>query len=168
MRFGAQATRVDGARCSTAREPHELTRRLRPLAGRRAAGQADDAPTARPVERLLDVEVRPLVSVFLPDRLELLKGPPALRRAHLDQLVAALWPPRAATRREYSRVLAQRNALLARIRAGPRLARDAADWDRELAAPGARAARATAPRPSTLLAEPFAERAAQLGLQRRG
>ena len=47
-----------------------------------------------------------------------MKGPPALRRAHLDQVVAALWPARAATRREYSRALAQRNALLARIRAG--------------------------------------------------
>ena len=75
-----------------------------------------------PVERLLDVEDRPLLSVFLPDRLELLKGPPALRRAHLDQVVAAIWPPRA-NRREYSRVLAQRNALLGRIRAGARRTR---------------------------------------------
>ena len=80
-----------------------------------------------PVERLLDVPVRPLISVFLPERLELLKGPPALRRAHLDQVVAALWPARAATRREYSRVLAQRNALLARIRAGRSLGRGAVD-----------------------------------------
>ena len=49
-----------------------------------------------PVERLLDAPQRPLVSVFLPDRLELVKGVPALRRAHLDQFVAALWPARAA------------------------------------------------------------------------
>ncbi len=40
------------------------------------------------VARLLDVVERPLVSVFLPDRLELVKGPPALRRAHLDQVSA--------------------------------------------------------------------------------
>ena len=66
---------------------------------------------------------RPLVSVFLPDRLELIKGAPALRRAHLDQFVAALWPARAATRRAYAQALAQRNALIARIRAGSRLAR---------------------------------------------
>ena len=46
------------------------------------------------VERLLDVPNRPLVSVFLPDRLELVKGAPSLRRAHLDQFVAALWPAR--------------------------------------------------------------------------
>ena len=54
------------------------------------------------VERLTDVSARPLVSVFLPDRLELVLGAPALRRAHLDQVVAALWPGRAGTRRAYA------------------------------------------------------------------
>ncbi|MDP8943356.1 MAG: AAA family ATPase, partial [Actinomycetota bacterium] len=44
------------------------------------------------VERLTDRPERPLVSVFLPDRLELVKGAPATRRAHLDRFVAALWP----------------------------------------------------------------------------
>src|SRR4051812_32481319 len=66
-----------------------------------------------PVERLLDVDDRPLVSVFLPDRLELVKGAPALRRAHVDQVVVAAWPGRAATRSAYGRALAQRNALIA-------------------------------------------------------
>ncbi|MBM3667932.1 MAG: DNA replication/repair protein RecF, partial [Actinobacteria bacterium] len=33
---------------------------------------------------------RPLVSVFHPDRMELVKGPPAKRRAHLDRLTGAL------------------------------------------------------------------------------
>ena len=61
---------------------------------------------------------RPLVCVFLPDRLELVKGAPASRRAHLDQVVAAMWPARSETRTGYSRTLAQRNALLARVRAG--------------------------------------------------
>ncbi|HZB85422.1 MAG TPA: AAA family ATPase, partial [Gaiellaceae bacterium] len=51
-----------------------------------------------PVESLAGVGVRPLVSVFLPERLELVKGAPAGRRAHLDQLVVALWPARAETR----------------------------------------------------------------------
>ncbi len=92
-----------------------------------------------PVERLLDVADRPLVSVFLPDRLELIKGPPALRRAHLDQFVAALWPARAETRRSYAQALAQRNALIARIRAGhggPRTS--LASWDAQLAGRGSR------------------------------
>src|SRR2546423_8725902 len=34
---------------------------------------------------------RPLVSVFLPDRLDLIKGAPAGRRATLDRSVAAIW-----------------------------------------------------------------------------
>src|SRR4051812_33806501 len=59
------------------------------------------------------LDARPPVSVFLPERLELVKGSPGARRAHLDQLVAALWPARAGTRSAYSRALAQRNALLA-------------------------------------------------------
>jgi DNA replication and repair protein RecF len=79
---------------------------------------------------------RPLVSVFLPDRLELIKGPPSLRRAHLDHVVAAMWPARAATRLGYSQALAQRNALLGRVRAG-HAGRDAlVTWDAELARHG--------------------------------
>ena len=88
------------------------------------------------VEALGEHPSRPLVSVFLPDRLELIKGPPSLRRAHVDQVVAALWPARAATRRGYSQALAQRNALLSRVRAG-HAGRDAlATWDLELARHG--------------------------------
>ena len=100
--------------------------------------------------------------MFLPDRLELVKGPPALRRAHLDQVVAGIWPLRADTRREYSRVLAQRNALLGRIRAGRASQATLATWDRELAV---RALELRAHREAAvaLLSEPFARRAEQLG-----
>src|SRR3954451_3613677 len=38
-----------------------------------------------PAERAADVESRPLVCVFAPDRLELVKGPAGVRRAHLDE-----------------------------------------------------------------------------------
>jgi DNA replication and repair protein RecF len=89
-----------------------------------------------PVEALASHPSRPLVSVFLPDRLELIKGAPSLRRAHLDHLVAALWPARAANRRAYSQALAQRNALLGRVRAGA-VGREAlVTWDHELARHG--------------------------------
>jgi DNA replication and repair protein RecF len=88
------------------------------------------------VERLLDVEMRPLVSVFLPDRLELVKGAPALRRAHLDQLVAALWPSRVSTRRAYAQALAQRNALISQIRSGRGSRGLLPTWDRQLAGYG--------------------------------
>jgi DNA replication and repair protein RecF len=76
---------------------------------------------------------RPLVSVFHPDRLQLIKGAPAHRRAHLDRLCAALWPARADLRTRFGRTLAQRNALVARVRAGL-AGRDALPaWDERLA-----------------------------------
>ena len=86
--------------------------------------------------------MRPLVSVFLPDRLELVKGPPALRRAHLDQLVAALWPARAA---HAPRVLAGAGPAQRAARAGPRRARLA----RVARRPGTSSSRATASRCAT-------------------
>jgi DNA replication and repair protein RecF len=129
IRFGAATTRVvvtadaeDGA--------HELSVGFTPGEPKRM--RLDGAP----VERMLDLATRPLVSVFLPDRLELVKGAPALRRAHLDQFVAALWPARTTTRRAYAQALAQRNALISRIRSG-RGSRDSlATWDAQLAAHG--------------------------------
>jgi DNA replication and repair protein RecF len=90
------------------------------------------------VDSLSTVAVRPLVSVFLPERLELVKGAPAARRAHLDQVVAALWPSRTETRSAYSRALAQRNALVARARAGAAGADGLDAWDAELARHGIR------------------------------
>ncbi len=57
---------------------------------------------------------RPQIVVFAPDRLMLVQGSPQGRRAHLDQLTAALWPARAGARAQYGRALAQRNALLHR------------------------------------------------------
>jgi DNA replication and repair protein RecF len=115
------------------------------------------------VERLVDLETRPLLGVFVPDRLELLKGSPAPRRAHLDRLVAALWPPRAATRRAYAHALAQRNALLAGIRSGRASRSTLPTWDRELAR-HAIALRDDRARAVDLLREAFAVRAGQLGV----
>jgi len=96
--------------------------------------RVDDSP----VDSVAAVEARPLVSVFLPERLELVKGAPAARRAHLDQVVAAVWPSRAETRTAYSRALAQRNALVARIRAGATGPAALDAWDVELARHGVR------------------------------
>jgi DNA replication and repair protein RecF len=161
VNFDAQTTRIV-VRCCEGAEEHELSVGYGPGPdGTRAVKRltADGAP----VERLLDVGFRPLLSVFEPDRLELLKGAPSLRRAHLDQVVSGIWPLRANDRREYSRVLAQRNALLARIRSGRASNAALATWDRELAIAAlvVRDHRSTA---VELLREPFRERAAQLGL----
>jgi DNA replication and repair protein RecF len=116
-----------------------------------------------PVERLLDAPARPLVSVFLPDRLELVKGPPALRRSHLDAFVTALWPARAATRRAYAQALAQRNALLGRVRSGAGSRSALPTWDLELArhALALRADRAAA---CEAIAGRFGALAGELGL----
>src|SRR4051794_5559857 len=112
VRFGAALARVEIQTRDAHGDPHLISVGFEPGAGKklRVDGVA--------VERLLDAPARPLVGVFLPDRLELVKGAPAVRRAHLDQVVAALWPARAETRREYARALAQRNALVGRVRAG--------------------------------------------------
>ncbi len=77
--------------------------------------------------------------------------------------MAAIWPARADVRGAYSRALAQRNALLGRIRGGAAAPDSLGSWDAELAAQGARlmSDRAEA---VALLEAPFAERAEQLGL----
>ena len=129
VRFGQQATRVE-VEVEGTDGPHQLSVGFEPGEPKRI--RVDGVA----VEALAEHPSRPLVSVFLPDRLELIKGPPSLRRAHLDQVVAALWPARAATRRGYSQALAQRNALLGRVRSGS-VSRDAlATWDQELARHG--------------------------------
>jgi DNA replication and repair protein RecF len=50
--------------------------------------------------------------------------------------VAALWPARAATRRSFGQALAQRNALIARIRSGRGSAAALPSWDTQLARHG--------------------------------
>ena len=157
VRFGAGLTRVE-VRARGPEGAHVLAVGFEPGTGKRM--QADGVM----VERLLDVAARPLVSVFLPDRLELVKGPPAVRRAHLDQVVVALWPARAGTRTAYARALAQRNALVARIRVGRASAGSLPAWDGELARHGVAlmADRAAAVQ---ALEDRFATRAADLGLE---
>jgi DNA replication and repair protein RecF len=129
VRFGATLTRLE-LRCEDAQGAHELSVGFQPGEPKRL--RVDGAP----VERLTDATARPLVSVFLPDRLELVTGAPALRRAHIDQVVAALRPARAAPRRAYGAALAQRNALIGAIRAGRAGRASVPAWDAELARHG--------------------------------
>ncbi|MBW3652499.1 MAG: DNA replication and repair protein RecF [Actinobacteria bacterium] len=130
VRFDAATARVEVDLLDREGRGHALAVGFSPGEAKRL--QADGAL----VERLVDVEMRPLVCVFMPDRLELVKGPPALRRSHIDHVVAASRPARAETRRAYGRALAQRNALLAAIRNG-RASRDSLRaWDGELARHG--------------------------------
>jgi DNA replication and repair protein RecF len=129
VRFGESLTRLE-LEARDDRGAHAITVGFQP--GEPKHLRVDGAP----VDRLSDSDARPLVAVFLPDRLELILGAPSLRRAHVDQVVAALWPARAATRREYSSTLAQRNALIAAVRAGRANRGSLPAWDATLARHG--------------------------------
>src|SRR3954453_3412602 len=157
VRFGAGVLRLE-VTAGGSDGAHELAVGFQPGESKRFT--VDGAP----VERLTDSDARPLVSVFLPDRLELIAGTPSLRRAHLDQVVAALWPARTGTRRAYTAALAQRNALVAAIRAGRAGRGSLPAWDLELARHGVAL---TADRAAAVaeLAAPFAETAEALGLE---
>jgi DNA replication and repair protein RecF len=157
VHFGASATRVV-VRSLGEDGPHELSVGFAPGQPKRL--RVDGAP----VERLIDSPARPLVSVFLPDRLELIKGAPALRRAHVDQFVAALWPGRSETRRAYAQSLAQRNALIARIRSGRGSRESLSSWDAQLARHGV-ALMADRDRAIAAIAEPAQRIGAALGLE---
>jgi DNA replication and repair protein RecF len=130
VRFDSSTARVEVDLRDADGRTHELAVGFSPGEAKRL--QADGVL----VERLVDVEMRPLVCVFMPDRLELVKGPPALRRSHVDQVVAASWPARSATRKAYGRALVQRNALLAGIRSGRASRASLGAWDAELARHG--------------------------------
>jgi DNA replication and repair protein RecF len=159
--FGAQFARVE----VTVRDDDGIERRLLASAsrseGRRHLLDGDPADPATIARN------RPPVAVFAPDRLSLVKGPPAERRAHLDGFAAARWPSRAGLRKRFGQALAQRNALIGRIGAGHGRAEDLDPWDAALAEAAAAlvAARAAA---AGELAEPFAEAADELGLEGGG
>jgi DNA replication and repair protein RecF len=156
VRFGADGARVT-IRTTGGAANHEVSVIMR--RAERKVVRVDGTH----VDRVEPGEARPFVCVFIPDRVSLLKGPPALRRAHLDELAGALWPARAADRREYARTLAQRNALLGSLRSGRLSPSSLPAWDRELALHGIRL-RTTRASVVSALAVPLAERAGQLGL----
>jgi DNA replication and repair protein RecF len=107
---------------------------------------------------------RPPVAVFAPDRLTLIKGPPAERRAHLDGFIAARWPARSQLRKRYGQAVAQRNALLSRLAAGYGSPDDLRIWDTGVADAAAPLIEARAEAVAEL-AGPFAEAAMELGLE---
>jgi len=154
--FGAQLARAEAVVRDEDGVEHRLLASVSRSEGRRHlldGNPADPATLARH---------RPPVAVFSPDRLTLVKGPPAERRAHLDRYVAARWPSRAGLRQRYGQALAQRNALLARLAAGHQ-AGDLDVWDAALAE-AAEALIASRSEAVAELASPFAAAADDLGL----
>ena len=156
--FGAPLARAEAV-VSGAQRPRTFLFSVSRSEGRR---QLLDGAEATPES----ARRRPALSVFMPDRLALVKGPPTARRTHLDGFCVALWPGRAEQRRRYSRALAQRNALLGRIRAGIGAAASLDAWDAELSGAAVELI-ATRREASARLESPFAEAAAALGLEGR-
>jgi DNA replication and repair protein RecF len=109
----------------------------------------------------LRLEVATLV--FTPDRLAIVKGGPAVRRAYFDRVLGRLSPARAQLSVEYAAALAQRNASLRRIAARVS-SRDALDpWTEQVALLGKQLAEARS-EVIAWLAPGLAEHAGALGL----
>ena len=101
---------------------------------------------------------------FTPDRLAVVKGGPALRRAYFDRVVARVLPARADVPTAYAAALGQRNAALRRVAAGISEAAALEPWTAQLVALGEQLVEARA-RLLAMLVPVFAERAAELGLE---
>lgn len=114
--------------------------------GRRALVEIDLQLTGRDTVQLNrkriargeDLVAALVVTVFTPDDLVLVKGPPAERRTYLDDVLAAASPRGAQLRRTLDRVLRQRATLLRQ--AGGRLTGEIATtldvWDAQLSEAG--------------------------------
>jgi DNA replication and repair protein RecF len=158
VRFGA-----DGARAAVVGRRGEVSMELEVTVKRGEGKRAllNGAPL-RAAEQL-----RTLVStlVFTPDRLGVVKGPPATRRAYFDRALGRLAPARASLPSEYGAAVAQRNAALRRA-AGGFAGREAIEpWSEQVAVLGAELVAARLEVLAQL--EPsFVERAGELGLER--
>ena len=158
VRFGAEGARafVSGRRGEVQMELEVTVRRGE---GKRA--RVNGAPLAAAEQLRTTVSTL----VFTPDRLGVVKGPPAARRAYFDRVLGRFAPTRAALPAEYGAAVAQRNAALRRAAANVS-GRDAIEpWSERVATLGAElvAARLEA---LDLLEPPFRERGSELGLDR--
>jgi DNA replication and repair protein RecF len=157
IRFGTEAARItlSGSRGPNAFETEVvLTRREA-----RTVGLNGDRLESS--ERLRH-ELTALV--FTPDRLAVVKGAPATRRAYLDRVVGRLLPARAKVAGEYTSAVGQRNAALRRIRAGHSTRDALAPWTEQIASLGQELVRVRV-EVVELLAPVFAELADALGLE---
>ena len=156
IRFGESSARVAlaGSRSGT---PVELEVVLRSGEAKRA--RLNGAPL-RAAEQLRH-EVATLV--FTPDRLAVVKGGPAVRRAYFDRVLGRLAPARATLSAEYGAAVAQRNAALRRIAAGFSSREALAPWTEQVAELAA-ALVAGRREVADTLALPFGEQTAAFGL----
>ena len=157
IRFGEPAARValTGERTPGVPLALEVTLRV----GQGKQGKVNGA-TLRAAEQLR-TEVSTLV--FTPDRLAVVKGGPAVRRAYLDRALGRVHPARVELPTRYAAAVGQRNAALRRASLGLSSRDAVAPWTEQVAALGAELAEA---RREALaeLAPAFATYAGELGL----
>jgi DNA replication and repair protein RecF len=156
IRFGADAGRV-ALRGRRGDSNVELEVTLRAGEGKRAKL---NGAALRAAEQLRG-EIGTLV--FTPDRLSVVKGGPAVRRAYFDRALGRLAPARAGLPLDYASALAQRNAALRRVAAGFSSRNALEPWTDQVATLGSGLVEARVETLSTL-APGFAERAEELGL----
>ena len=157
IRFGEEAGRVV-LRGVRGRSPLETDVTLRLQDGKQARLNGARLAAAEQLRRELST------LVFTPDRLAVVKGGPAVRRAYVDRTLGRLSPSRAPLAGEYGAAVAQRNAALRRASLGLSSTDAVAPWSAQIASLGAAlvAARHEA---IEALQPAFAERAAELGLR---
>jgi DNA replication and repair protein RecF len=156
VRFGRDAARI-ALRGERAGAPVELEVTLELGSGKRASL---NGARLRAAEQLRS-EVATLV--FTPDRLVVVKGGPAARRAYFDRVLGRFSPPRAVLSAEYGAAVGQRNAALRRVSQGLS-SRDAlAPWNEQVSRLGAQLVEGRA-ETVALLTPCFRERAGELGL----
>jgi DNA replication and repair protein RecF len=103
--------------------------------------------------------------VFTPDRLAVVKGGPAARRAYLDRSLGRLFPSRLRLPAEYAAAVGQRNAALRRVAAGTSSPDALAPWTQAVSDLGA-ALVETRRETLSLLTPAFGQLAEKLGLAR--
>jgi DNA replication and repair protein RecF len=117
-----------------------------------------------PVGSADELRARIHTLVFTPDRLAVVKGGPAARRAYFDRVVARALPARADLPTAYAAALGQRNAALRRVAAGLSEHDALEPWTEQVVQLGADLV--VARRLVLELLEPaFAARSAELGLE---
>src|SRR5262249_32307858 len=101
--------------------------------------------------------------VFTPDRLAVVKGGPAVRRAYFDRALARLHPAQAEIPTDYAAAVAQRNATLRRAAVRPSSRGALPPWTERIATLGSQLVTARL-RTLNALEPAFAEIAGALGL----
>jgi DNA replication and repair protein RecF len=157
IRFGEEAGRI-ALRGSRGGAPLDVEVTLRLADGKRAKA---NGAALRAAEQLR-LEVATLV--FTPDRLAIVMGAPAVRRAYFDRASGRLSPSRASLPAEYGAAVAQRIAALRRVAGGFSTREALAPWTARVAELGQGLVEART-QAVALLAPRFAELAETLGLR---